>query len=397
MGQGKTGTTSLQQSLHSSAELLSGRNAFYPRFESRSPAHHLLIARFGSPEKLPRWTVERFGGFAETIEAAWDAWDGAVASVQEMRPELLVLSSEHILSLLEATEKSRLARELLTLSQDILTVAYIRHPVHHFRARLQQSLKKRTDVPEFKGSNLRQSILDVEAAFGRRPELIAFDRSLLHGGDIVQDFAERFLSPWIKPSDLPTVHANQGLSAEALALMIELRAESGGTYEAAREVSRLVPLLSRLDESDPPAEPLTLLPEVAEAVLRAASSHRWLVETGQLQIPGLDINRIDGTPIPDWIAKAPPGSLFRHDPARLDRLRRAVEEERSIKAAAKASNSAQPAKPQRVPKPDRAHKPKRNTKQGVGDFLLRFVRRKLASLQDRNTGAASSRQDTDRR
>ncbi|MBL9046663.1 MAG: hypothetical protein JNK34_05030 [Tabrizicola sp.] len=385
LGQNKTGTTSLQHSLHGSSELLQSRSVYYPRFKTSSPNHHLLIARFGSPEKLPRRTVEQMGGFGETIEAAWDAWEETVATVHRKRPELLILSSEFILPLLEATEKSRFARELFKLSSDIMPVAYIRHPVHHFRARLQQILKNRTGVPMFEALGLQQSILDVEAAFGRRPELIAFDRSALHGGDIVQDFATRFLSRWIKPSDLPRVDANQGLSAEALVLMIELRAEGGGTYEAADKVSRLVRLLTSLDQSDPPAESLTLLPEVAEAILRASSSHRWLADTRQLQIPGLDTDRIDGTSLPDWIRTAPPGSLFGHDRARLGRLRKAVEASRARQIVKKDTLPYMP------PKTDQAPRPRRSPKHSFSDFLLRFVLRKLASLQDRKTGAAPTR------
>ncbi|HMS93665.1 MAG TPA: hypothetical protein PKA03_00290 [Tabrizicola sp.] len=385
MGQNKTGTTSLQHSLHFSTELLESRSVYYPRFRTWSPNHHLLIAHFGSPEKLSHRTVEQMGGLGETRKAAWDAWEETVETVHRKRPELLILSSEFILPPLDATEKSRFARELFKLSSDILPVAYIRHPVHHFRARLQQSLKNRTGVPKLAASGLQRSILDVERAFGKRPELIAFDRSVLHGGDIVQDFATRFLSRWIKPSDLPRVHANQGLSAEALVLMIELRAGGGGTDEAADNVSRLVRLLTSLDQSDPPAESLTLLPEVAEAILRASSSYRWLADTGQLQIPGLDTDRIDGTSLPDWIKTASPGSLFRHDHARLERLRKAVEASRARQIVKKDTQPYMP------PRTDQAPRPRRSSKHSFSDFLLRFVRRKLASLQDRKTGAAPTR------
>ncbi len=82
--------------------------------------------------------------------------------------------------------------------------------------------------------------------------------------------------------------------------------------------------LTVLDLEDPPSRPLTLRPDVAEAALRAATCHRWLVETGRLRIPGLDPARIDGAPVPAPLRSAAPESLFSHDPARLARLRAAL-------------------------------------------------------------------------
>jgi hypothetical protein len=132
-------------------------------------------------------------------------------------------------------------------------------------------------------------------------------------------------------------------------------------------VEALTGLLRQLDAADPPDLPFTLLPEVAEAALRSASSYRWLAETGQLVIPGLDIDRIDGTQPPDWMMSAPPTALFRHDPARLDRLTRAVDRH--------LDSHGWPAGPWD------------ERKDGPGNSLLRFLLGKLASLQDRKTGA----------
>ena len=370
MGQSKTGTTSLQASLHAATTELSARKVLYPRFGSGFSTHHLLVALCGDPTRLPQWDLDRVGGPENAAQAAQDAWNQTCEEINSTRPEVLVLSSEYLLHYLDGAGKARLATLLAELSSDITPVIYVRHPVDHYRASLQQWIKLR-DLPfPPVDTELREAILDTAAAFGRQPDLVAFDRQTLHGGDIVCDFASRFLAPWVKTSDLQGRTANVGLSAEALVLLVRLRAEAGGTYEVARRLARLVPRLQALDESDPPAQSLTLLPEVAEATLRSATGHRWLAETGLLQIPGLDVDRIDGAPVPDWMNTAPPESLFLHDPERLARLQASIVQRRP--KAAQVKRQAQPsAKP--IPR--------------IRDLLLRFVLRKLASLEDRKTGA----------
>jgi len=233
-------------------------------------------------------------------------------------------------------------------------------------------------------SRVAEIILSTEAAFSRPAKLVTFDRSRLHGGDVVEDFATRFLAPWVQPADLPRFKSNVGLSAEALVLMVQLRAEGGATYETSRRVARLISHLEAMDRSDPPVQSLTLLPEVAEATLRSATSHRWLAETGQLEIPGLDISKIDGAPLPGWMRSAPPESLFQHDPERLDRLRISLEAlQRRATPDKQPTQQSGPTIPQR-------------TQPRMRDSLLRFLRRKLASLQHRKTGTAQAGAETAR-
>jgi hypothetical protein len=114
-----------------------------------------------------------------------------------------------------------------------------------------------------------------------------------------------------------------------------------------------------------------LVPEVAEAALRSASGYRWLAETGQLVVPGLDIDRIDGAPPPDWMSTKPPTMLFAHDPDRLDRLCRSLEQH--------LERHGWPDDPWKKPKP------------GIRELLLRFLNGKLASGHDRNIGTAGKR------
>lgn len=381
MGQSKTGTSSLQKSLNAACSTLRGKGVFYPQFGNGIVAHHLLAELCTDQNILPRWTLEKVGGAEGAVKkAARRAWDLTCEDIRRNRPEVLVLSSEFLAHQTDRAAKARLGALLTTISSDITPVIYVRHPVDHYRARLQQWIKHRDHPFPPISLNLQEATLDTEAAFARPPELVVFDRKKLLGGDVVHDFAERFLSSWIQPSDLPSLNANVGLSAEALVLMVQLRSEAGGSYEAARRGDRLIPHLTALDQSDPPALPLTLLPEVAEAALRSATGHRWLVEAGRLHIPNLDISRIDGAPLPDWMTTAPPETFFLHDAERLDRLRQAIEKHYSARNV-----RGQPDRPLAEPKPR------------IRDLVLRFLQRKLALLEDRNTGAAPTGENPARR
>ncbi|NJS40086.1 MAG: hypothetical protein HC783_14935 [Rhodobacteraceae bacterium] len=117
---------------------------------------------------------------------------------------------------------------------------------------------------------------------------------------------------------------------------------------------------------------MTLLPEVAEAALRMATSIRWLVETGQVQFANLDTSKIDDAPVPDWMQTAPPETLFLHDPERLKRMRSAIDEIRAKERAAK-----------RRPKGLRtAAEPSVNSPKGrLRDRLLHRLLAKLSALQ----------------
>jgi hypothetical protein len=320
MGQGKTGTTALQHALHGARARLARAGVLYPDFGGTEVAHHLLLPLVEDPQRLPLSYLLARGGVDATVEQAWQAWNRTCAALADDPPAVLVLSSEFLGQHTDGRAKARLAALLSELSGDVVPILYVRDPVAHFRSRLQEWLKVENRPLRPLQTPLRQAITDTEAAFGRPVMLCAFDPATLAQGDITADFASRFLAGSVPPGFLPGQVANPGLSAEALVLMCRQRDAAGGSFEASRRVARLIRPLAALDRADPPDRPVTLLPDVAAAVLAAATCHRWLAETGRLTLPGLDPARIDGTPLPDWLLSAAPDTLFPHDPARLARL-----------------------------------------------------------------------------
>lgn len=378
MGQAKTGTTALQQSLHTTADSLRARGVYYPRFGGNAIAHHLLLPLCGAATKLPVWTLNDQGGPEAAIRAARAAWATTCDEIRSNPPDVLILSSEMLLGGTDHAEKARLAKILLSLSNDILPIVYIRHPVELYRSGLQEMLKAVSRPHPPVGLNLREQIEDIEAIFPHPPALVAYDRSTLIQGDIVPDFADRFLAPLIGAVDLPRRQANLGLSAEALVLMTRLRNQAGGSISAARRVARLKEHFYAFDRDDPPATPLTLLPEVAEAALRSATCHRWLAETGRLQIPGLDTGSIDGAPVPDWMMTAAPETMFRHDPGRLSRLRRVIDQLGPNRVRGWNTGASKRSAP------------------GLLDKFLQFLNHKLAALTANTKTSAPKRPQSER-
>lgn len=374
MGQGKTGTTALQQSLHGSVEALRARGILYPRFGGKAIAHHLLMPLCGATTKLPLWTLNDLGGPEEALRKARDAWAATCDDIGSNAPDILILSSELLVGGTDRAEKARLFGALSSHSDDIQPILYVRHPVDFYRSALQEMLKAVSRPKPPVCLNLREKIEDIEAVFPRPPVLVAYDKSSLLQGDTISDFANRFLAPRIGASDLPSQRANPGLSSEALILMSQLRAEGGDTVEAARRVARLKPQLLAFDHEDPPSQPFTLHPEVAEAALRSATCHRWLAETGRLTIPGLDAARIDGAAPPDWMLTAAPETLFEHDPQRLKRLRNWMDRSGSIVRLRKGKDTSR----------------KRRT---LLDRILRFVNRRLAAITSQASLDATDRQN----
>lgn len=326
MGQVKTGTTALQGALHDARRDLRRRGILYPHFGGAEFAHHLLLPLVEDPTRLPAGQLRGYGDADTAVDRAWEAWNATCAAIESQPLPRMILSSEFLLQHTGDRAKARLAALLGELTADVTPIVYVRHPVDHFRSRLQEWLKVENRPLPLPHQTLREAIAGTEAAFAQPPGLVPFDRTSLRGGDITTDFTARFLAGELPLAAIPPRDGNPGLSAEALVLLARLRSSAGAGPDARKAVIRLIRPLAALDRVDPPARPLALLPEVATAVLRAATCHRWLAETGRLVLPGLELSRIDGTPLPDWLVSAPPETLFPHDPLRLDRLVRALRE-----------------------------------------------------------------------
>jgi hypothetical protein len=230
IGPPKTGSTAIQQALSHAAPALAAAGIHAPvgpEPEEWGPV--LLYSRQGA-ELYP---VQRlhFDGIEHARSWAAEWWRAFEADVDRARPEVTVLSSEHLANVVDVDGiVSRLRRRF----SGIVALAYTRDPVALYLSGLGQAIlggAHRSELPGVRATpygpvaNLRR----WEAALG--PEGLCvrvFERA--EGGDIAADAFAAFgrLSGCAFPAPPRLPRANESLPAAALAWL--LRRNEAGTW-----------------------------------------------------------------------------------------------------------------------------------------------------------------------
>ena len=294
MGQGKTGTTALQRALHAKRKLLAQHGILYPAFAPYTVAHHMLIALCVADDRVPPHVLAPFGSLDLLRAKAAAALYQLRAEVEQTRPDVLILSSETFFHGLQRPGKERLARMLAPLSPDIRPVAYIREPGSLYRSRLQERMRiAATSMPP-NAQRIRQPLEDSEAVWGG-VSVCPYDAARLVDGDILRDFASRFLADLIDPRLLRADHDNRSLSAEAILMVSRFRKLVAPDRDWQFE-PRSDQLLRRLQamEIASPRPPVALRPGIAEAVRRASTDYLWLREHHGVTFSEIDYAKVDG-------------------------------------------------------------------------------------------------------
>lgn len=332
MGQGKTGTTALQRALHAARGALAAHDILYPTMPDGAVAHHLLLALAEAPERIPPHVSEVHGGLEQTRQKAAEAFAGIAVEVARTRPEVLILSSETLLHGCRREAKLRLHRLLVTLSEDIQPVVYVREPAALYVARAQEKARVAVRPLPPGPQQIRTAIEETEAAFGLMPAVVTFDRARLTEGSIVADFITRFLSNRIAPAEVPDRIENPSLSAEAALLSLRFRAlvAPDSDWKQDRRSQRLYRILNRLEQDEGHHLRPQLRPGFAQAIRRASVDYLWLRDRFDVTFPEIDYAAIDGAPLPTPMLRAPLEDIFEIDGARyvalmLEALRSALD------------------------------------------------------------------------
>lgn len=325
MGQGKTGTTALQRALHGSAAALAAAGVLYPAMPDAAFAHHLFLTLCEDDAHIAPHVTRYHGGLDKARAAAQVRWATLQTEIAASPPETLILSSETFIFGARAEGKHRLARLLAQLSAPVTPIIYIREPVGLYLSRLQEKMRVAVTPLPPAPQMIRAAIEQTIAAFGRMPVLVAYDPATLTGGDTPRDFFARFLPGKPDPAAVPPDHENRSLSGEATLALARYRADhlAGRDWEPDRDASRFEHRLRRIDGRLPPRK-ARLAADIAAAILRGSSDYLWLRDACGLKFPGLDYDRIDGTPVPETLRNAPLARILHTDPATLGRLIRRV-------------------------------------------------------------------------
>ena len=216
VGMPKTGTSSIQKTLHTIGE---AGDYKYADLGPENHGGHLTSAFSDDPF---RWRAHRL---AKRTSADVSQFNNQVFKRLHLireRPENQILSGESLWHL-DEMGLTRLADFFSESFKEIKILGYIRPPQSYLRSALQQLIKKHghQDLDVFKiYPGYRDKIERFDRIFGRdNVQLKVFQSDSLVAGDVVQDFCHQ-LRASIDPSRIKRVH--DSLSLEATALMFVL-------------------------------------------------------------------------------------------------------------------------------------------------------------------------------
>jgi hypothetical protein len=276
IGTGKTGTTSIQESLASQKRKLGGVG--YPNIVGN--AHHFLEVVYQQYSHLSRGHRSEYADEAARLKHAKILHSKFLKRVRQNKR--IIISSEFL---------GRFGKQqVLALKSDLddsgytdyKVVCYVRDPVSYYRSLLQQKLKASHHPPnprDFK-YGFREAIENHRAYYGDKVLVRAYDNAL-YQGDIVRDFlqlAERFFK--VDYSRVKSISANRSLSAEAMFILHRYRE----LYEFEKDnistpkSNVLLQYLTQLPEIE--TSPIELHPGVEEVIRdRVQDELLWLKES----------------------------------------------------------------------------------------------------------------------
>ena len=223
IGMPKAGSTALQAALVAARRPLRKAGVLYPKGAFN---HNFLVAGVAPPDRLGRVFAQQYQGDADRIRVDFAAfWQGIVAAIDRRRPEVVVLSAETMFSGLWSGGPEPLRRLVAPLDARLEIVCYVRRPSDYYLSMAQQQLKASSTLPVAGPVGYRRP-LEAARAVADAVHVIAYDRAQFPDGDIVADFATRFLpaagaglravpDPKVKPS----------MSAEAMDIVQAFRRE----------------------------------------------------------------------------------------------------------------------------------------------------------------------------
>jgi len=300
IGQQKTGSSAIQAAFTEKAEALAAAGILYPilaRTGQVAYPHTLLgtvLEPTKNPEKLHDRQKREFGTVL-SFPDAFDRYSAAIsAEVEKRRPKVLVLSTEYLFRPLNG-KGERLKAWLESLSDDITLVAYVRRPSSQYLSALQQTLRTTPKIPRPRPVPYRDVLEGYREVFGARIKAVVYERSSLMAGDVVADFASRFV-PEAAAAGIPLkgANVNSSSSAEVMAIMQDYMLEAGVKLGRTMEAELLVQLKVR--ELNPPRP--RLRPEIADYVDRVSVDALWLRDTFGASFEGFPYDGAEAGPPP---------------------------------------------------------------------------------------------------
>lgn len=234
IGPFKTGTTSIQGTLHANSSLLSA-NGIVP-FHVGAKQILDLYVRYAKPEKVIKGNVAMvLGDKDEAMLHSEACWRQLETSIRASSAPIGILSSEHFS---ELGKPEAFFHRLSGFTDKITVISYVRDPVDLFVSGFQEEVKGKGSivldrpVEKFR-LRYRRFLTFSSAAVGRENLIVRnFDRRNLLNGDVVADFMS-LVARFHPVPELTVEKADESLPGAALAYLIKEERRRNGVFERA--------------------------------------------------------------------------------------------------------------------------------------------------------------------
>ena len=229
VGSNKAGSTAIQETLSQSNDRLSASGLLYPRLGDKKHHSLLLPAILDEDEYLANFARQDPAKRQSGLVASEALWDCLRKQVDEISPEVLLLSSEYIFGLRTASLR-RFVSRLSAMSEDITAIVYLRNPCEHYLSSAQQILKYGCRVKDPRiHQNYSKKLRKLGNIIPGKIHPRVFSRPLLFDGDVTLDFLSLIVSAdQVKGFRIRPLVANASISAEAMAFLSRFNREIWG-------------------------------------------------------------------------------------------------------------------------------------------------------------------------
>lgn len=301
LGTAKTGTTAIQHGLDANRRILLKHGIFYPKIGGK--AHHALNAIFRPAERVAPSILHRAGNDERRMRAmAEKGWQRIRQQIDHYRPAKVILSSENFF-LGPAGDMEQFRDRLVEVSPNIRLCLYVRSPAPFYLSGLNQQAKSRSSIRLPHPLQVRETIQAIEAAFGQRIEIRAFDPARLHESDSLADFLAHMIDAPLEVRQLRGERVNETVSAEAMDILVRNRRVNLPDMDRVPTETQtlLIETLRALDLASGRKIKPRLHPDVTTAIVRASTELLWLRDRYGVVFSDVDYATIDGT-MPEDVA-----------------------------------------------------------------------------------------------
>lgn len=303
IGHGKTGTTTLQNTLMHARKALQQQGVFVPDvYPSKGNALVLGYALLGIRDADGNRQHWLGMDAPELQKVGQQAWHDIQNTVAKTAPKTVVISSEMFFRPMRADTIRSANQAFSKIAQSSRIVAYLRAPDTLFMSATQENLKHFLPICRPVRSHVRDTIRPLMRHWDGPVSLEVFDRKVMHDGDIVTDFLTRHL-PDIDPASLERKYEtlNTSISAEAMAVLYDVWS---GRYPWKGDWRILVMQVFKADKHFSNPTKVKPRPGVAQTLINwAAPDLYWLRDEQNITFPGIDYAAIDPDDIDDAVLR----------------------------------------------------------------------------------------------